>query len=91
MPFSTKPSSFRWYQSFTSYERNGILNLALSRNWVRVVFPLVPVFYMVYMMQPVIHGHTYVMHYNNYQWESIYFKYGGNRPVYTDNTITRLA
>jgi len=91
VPFSTKPNNRRYTASWTSYERNGILNIGLSRNWVRITYPLVPLFFFAYMWQPVIHGHVYKAHYNNFQWEGVYYKFGSNRPLYTDNTITRLA
>ena len=65
-PFRPAPSSFRWYEPFGSYERNGVLNVGLSRNFVRLVYPLVPAFFFIYIMEPVIHGHTYIMHYGNY-------------------------
>ena len=89
--FSTKPNNKALWASLGSFERNGQINVMLSRNWVRFVFPAVPMFFFFYMMQPVIHGVVYAKHYNNYQWESIYHKYGSNRILYSDNTITRLA
>ncbi len=89
--FGLKPANKRWWAPFASYERNGYLNVGLSRNWVRLAFPLVIPFFFVYMWQPIIHGTIYINHYHNYQWESVYYKYQGNRMVYTDNTITRLA
>ncbi len=89
--FSTKPSNTRWFSSFISYERNGYINVGLSRNWTRLAFPVLPLFFFVYMWEPLIHGHIYIHHFNNYQWETVYFKFGSTRPTYTDNTITRLA
>lgn len=89
--FSAKPNNRRLMASWISYERNGILNIGLSRNWVRLAYPVVPLFLFMYMWQPIIHGTIYIQQYNNYQWEGIYFKYGQNRPIYTDQTITRLA
>ena len=89
--FSPKPANSRWWAPFSSYERNGILNIGLSRNWVRLCFPIVPMFLFTYMWMPVIHGTIYINHFNNYQWEGVYYKYSGNRMVYVDNTITRLA
>ena len=89
--FSIKPNNKRLWSSFTSYERNGYLNVGLSRNWTRIAFPIMPLFFFMYMWQPIIHGTTYIQHFHNYQWEGVYYKYSGNRPVYTDNTITRLA
>ena len=74
--FSQKPNNKRWMASWISYERNGILNVGLSRNWVRLAFPLVPLFFFAYMWQPVIHGTIYIQHFNNYQWEGVYYKYG---------------
>merc|ERR1719361_3342130 len=46
-----------------------MLNVGLSRNWARLVFPAVP----------VIYGNIDIMHYANYQWEGIYYKYGSDR------------
>ena len=89
--FSEKPNNRRFMSSWISYERNGILNIGLSRNWTRLAFPCVPLFFIVYMCQPLVHGTIYIQQYNNYQWEGVYYKYGANRPVYTDQTITRLA
>ena len=89
--FSAKPSNRRWWAPFTSYERNGYLNLGLSRNWTRIAFPMLPLFWMCYMWQPVIHGNIYNQHYNNYQWEGVYYKYSGVKMIYNDQTITRLA
>ena len=89
--FMRKPNNRGYWKSFSSYERNGIKNLNLSRNWTRLVFPLIPMFFFVYFMQPIVHGVTYIQHYNNYQWESVYYKYGSTRMIYTDQTITRLA
>ncbi len=89
--FSAKPANRRWWASFSSYERNGILNVGLSRNWTRIAFPALPLFWMMYMWQPVIHGNIYNQHFLNYQWEGIYYKYTANKMSYTDNTITRLA
>ena len=91
IPFGTKPSTFRWWSKFTSLERNGVLNVGLSRNFVRFMYPAVPMFFFFYICQPIIHGNIYNMHYNNYQWDAMYFKYSLNRPQYTDQTITRLA
>ncbi len=68
-----------------------MLNVGLSRNWTRLVFPMVPMFFFFYILQPAIHGTIYKQSYNNYQWETVYHKYGANRIVYSDNTITRLA
>ena len=89
--FSAKPNNKRYWEALGSFERNGMVNIGLSRNFVRFMYPMVPMFFFIYMAEPVIHGNVYVKHYNNYQWESIYHKYGQNRMVYTDNTITRLA
>ena len=89
--FSQKPANKRYWQPFGSLERNGMVNLFPSRNWPRFVWPMVPLFFFTYMLQPVIHGNVYIKHYNNYQWETIYHKYGSNRITYVDNIITRLA
>ena len=89
--FSAKPTNTRWWSPFSSYERNGYLNIGLSRNWVRIAFPCVPLFFIMYMWQPIVHGTIYNQHYNNYQWEGIYYKYTANRMPMVDNTITRLA
>ena len=89
--FSTKPNNRSLWQTFSSFERNGMINIGLSRNWPRLIFPMVPMFFFAYMLQPVIHGTVYIQSYNNFQWETVYHKYGSNRIIYVDNTITRLA
>ena len=89
--FAVKPNNKVWWQSWSSLERNGMLNVGLSRNWPRLMFPMVPMFFFFYSLQPVIHGTVYKQAYNNYQWETVYHKYGANRITYVDNTITRLA
>ena len=43
------------------------------------------------MMSPVIHGNINNMHYMNYQWTGVYFKYGADRLPMVDQSITRLA
>ena len=89
--FSVKPNNKALWQSFGSFERNGMINVFPSRNWPRFVFPIVPMFLFAYILQPVIHGTVYNKSYNNFQWETVYHKYGANRITYVDNTITRLA
>ena len=89
--FSSKPANKKWWAPLGSLERNGMINVFPQRNWARFIFPCVPMFFFFYMMQPVIHGHIYYEHYNNYQWESLYHKYGSDRLLYVDQTITRLA
>lgn len=74
-PFGRKPTNTRWYMPYTSYERNGFLNVGLSRNWVRLVFPIVPLFLLFYSWQPVVHGTIYMKYYNNFQWDGVYYKY----------------
>ena len=64
--FQPEPSSFRWWQALGSFERNGVVNIGLSRNFVRFMYPIVPAFFYIYIMQPVIHGHTYVHHFQNF-------------------------
>ena len=64
--FSLKPSNKRLWAPLASYERNGYLNAGLSRNWVRFAFPALPLFWMAYMWQPLIHGNIYNMHHNNF-------------------------
>ena len=91
VPFSHTPNNRRLWQTFSSNERNGMLNLFLSRNWSRFVFPLVPAFFFVYFCQPLTHGTINIKHYQNYQYETVYYKYGANRMPYVDNTITRIA
>ena len=49
-PFSTTPNNKRLWETFSSFERNGMINVGLSRNFVRLIFPTVPLFFMVYMM-----------------------------------------
>ena len=55
-PFSKTPANRKLFESFSSFERNGMLNVGLSRNWVRLVFPAVPMFMFVYCFEPVIYG-----------------------------------
>ena len=55
------------------------------------MYPAVPMFFFIYLGQPVIHGTVYNKDYLNYQWETIYHKYGSTKMIYSDNTITRLA
>ena len=90
-PFSARPANKNLWQSFGSFERNGMVNVFPQRNWLRFVYPAVPMFFFIYMMEPVLHGEIYYQHYQNYQWESAYHKYGTNRPPFADQTITRLA
>jgi len=90
-PFSATPNNRRLWETFSSFERNGIINVGLSRNFVRFIFPAVPLFLIVYMIQPVVHGNINNMHYMNYQWKGIYFKYGADRMPMVDQSITRLA
>ena len=66
VPFSKTPSSHRWIKPFHSYERNGVLNWSLARNWSRFAFPFLPLFWLMYMMQPMIHGNTYFKENNNF-------------------------
>ena len=90
-PFSKGPASKRLWQTWSSLERNGMLNVGLSRNWVRLVFPAIPMFFFIYCCQPFIYGNIDIMHYANYQWEGIYYKYGADRMSQCDQSITRLA
>ena len=90
-PFARKPNNRIWWHSFTSYERNGVLNIGLSRNWTRIAFPIIPIFFAVYFFNPIIHGTTYINYYHNYQWEGVYYKFATTRMPYSDATITRLA
>ena len=89
--FGKKPATHRWWATWSSYERNGQLNIGLSRNWSRVVFPFVPLFFFFYIAEPLTHGTIYIKHYNNFQWDALYHKFSTNRPLMTDQTITRLA
>ena len=89
--FGVKPNNRAWWSSWSSFERNGILNIGLSRNWTRIAFPALPLFFLIYTLQPITHGMLYIQHHNNYEWEGVYYKYGTSRMVYTDQTITRLA
>ena len=90
-PFSDTPNNKRLWDKFSSRERNGMVNQWLSRNWVRFVFPMVPAFFFIYMMQPIIHGNINQLWYQNYNHETVYYKYGTNRMQMTDNSITRIA
>ena len=90
-PFAATPNNRRLWEAFSSFERNGQINVGLSRNFVRLIFPTIPVFFMVYMASPVIHGKINNDHYMNYQWRGVYFKYGSDRLPMVDQSITRLA
>jgi len=90
-PFAATPNNKRLWDAWGSFERNGMINQGLSRNFVRIVFPAVPVFLFVYMVSPVIHGVVNNQQYLNYQWQGVYFKYGGDRLPMVDQSITRLA
>ena len=68
-----------------------MLNQMLSRNWVRVVFPGAVCFLFVYMWQPLIHGNINIKHYQNFAFETVYYKYASNRMPMVENTITRIA
>lgn len=67
-PFAATPNNKRLWETFSTFERNGMINVGLSRNFVRLIFPTVPMFFFVYMMSPVIHGQINNEHYMNYQW-----------------------
>ena len=90
-PFAATPNNKALWEAFGSFERNGMINVGLSRNFVRLIFPTIPIFFFVYMASPVIHGHITNMHYMNYQWKGVYFKYGADRLPMVDQSITRLA
>ena len=90
-PFTKTPANKRLWQSWSSFERNGMLNVGLSRNWVRIIFPAVPMFFFIYCFEPVIYGTIDIQHYANYQWEGIYYKCGSDRITQCDQSITRLA
>ena len=91
IPFGAKPNNRRLWQTWASFERNGMINIGLSRNWARVMYPVVPAFFFFYICQPIVHGTIYIQQYDNYQWESLYYKFTMNRVLFTDQTITRLA
>ena len=91
IPFGRKPSHHRLWNPWVAFERNGQINVGISRNYTRLMFPMVPMFLFFYVCQPIIHGNIYIKHYNNFQWDVLYFKMGKNRPCFTDQTITRLA
>ena len=91
VPWGRKLASERLWDPFSSVHRNGMMNLNLSRNYVRLMYPAIPMFFMIYMMEPVIYGIIDLKYNNNYQWEGIYHKFGSIRCPYADNTITRLA
>ncbi len=91
IPFSVTPSTQRWVKPFTSIERNGVVNWGLARNWARFAFPILPLFWMFYIMQPTLHGTVYRQQFNNYQWESTYLKLTTVRPPPMEQSITRIA
>jgi len=84
VPFAPSPANRRWWLPISSLERNGILNVGLSANWTRIAFPMLMIFYINYMLQPITAGVVYINENNNFQWEPIYHKMGSNRAVYTD-------
>ncbi len=57
-PFSVKPNNRTLWDSFSTFERNGMINVGISRNWARLVWPTIPVFLFVYQAYPLIHGHV---------------------------------
>ena len=85
------PVTGRWWRPFFSFERNGILNWGVSMNYARFLFPIPPMFYLVYTLLPAMHGVVYERENENYQWETVYPKLGHDRPYYADVTITRIA
>jgi len=60
------PSNKRLWAPLATFERNGVINVGLGINWVRFCYPLIPLFFFTYMMQPVIHGNIYNMHFANF-------------------------
>ena len=58
--FSVKPNNKRLWQTLGSFERNGMLNVFPSRNWPRLIWPAVPMFFFAYLLQPAIHGTVYI-------------------------------
>lgn len=86
-----RPVTNRWFRPFFSYERNGILNWGVSMNYARALFPIPPMFYLLYCLYPAMTGVTNERESRNFQWEVIYPKMGLDMPPYTDNTITRIA
>lgn len=90
-PFAKTPNNKRIWEPLASFERNGMINIGLSRNWVRFMFPMVVPFLFVYIALPIIHGNINVKHYRNYQWTGVYHKYGADRMPMVDQSITRLA
>ena len=65
-PFGRRVANQRLWDPLSGVFRNGILNIGLSRNYVRFVFPCIPMFFLIYMMQPVIHGTIDLKYNNNY-------------------------
>ena len=90
-PFLMKPNNTRLWQTLSSSERNGQINIGISRNFTRFMFPFISMFFFMYTLMPVMHGTVYEKHYNNFQWAGSYYKFGANRMVITDMSITRLA
>ena len=90
-PFIRKPSSHRWYRSFHSFERNGVLNWGVSANWTRFVFPTLILFWCMYTFQPVLHGSVYINQFNNFQHEAVYAKMNWNKTPIMTQCITRIA
>ena len=66
VPFGLKPSNQRYWSPYSTLERNGMINVGITKNFVRLMFPFVPMFFFFYIAQPIIHGNIYIMHYNNF-------------------------
>ena len=66
-PFAVKPNNRGLWESFSTFERNGMINVGISRNWARLIWPTVPVFFFVYMAYPMLRGHQDNEQYMNYQ------------------------
>ena len=84
-------TSKRWWRPFHSFERNGVLNWGIQRNWVRFSWPFLPLFWCFYTMHPLLHGVVYKQQYNNYQWEGGYLKTTLARPPPMEQSLVRIA
>ncbi len=91
VPFLAKPAHQRYWFPWATYERNGHVNIGITRNYSRLIFPTIAVFFMWYIAGPVVNGTIYVQQYDNFQHEAVYFKFTANRHLYIDQVVPRYA
>ena len=92
VPFLTKPSTVaRAWHPWATYERNGAINIGITRNYSRLVFPGVAIFLIYYVGGNINYGTIYVNWLNNFQHEAVYFKYTRNRHLNIDVSYGKVA